>query len=69
MAKKLEKAFDHLTSNETAAAISLQRQTKPVLPMEVIENEYWIKPAVIVQYLVSQIIRQKVVLHEINKKR
>ena len=56
LAKKLEKAVDQHTSNETATAISLQRQTKPVLPMEVIVNEYGIKPAVIVQYLIGQII-------------
>ncbi|ACN17933.1 hypothetical protein HRM2_48850 [Desulforapulum autotrophicum HRM2] len=56
LTKKLEKAEIEFTSNSASAVISLQRQTKPVLPMDVIVAEYGIKPAVIIQYLASQII-------------
>lgn len=52
--KKLEKAGEQKTQS---SAVLLQRRT-PVLPMEVIVKEYGIKSAVIVQYLVRQIINQ-----------
>lgn len=45
LAKKLEKAQKLQTSGKL-----------PVLPLEVIETEYGIKPAIIVEYLVAQII-------------
>lgn len=54
LAKKIEKAA--IQTAPDPPAISFQRQTKPVLPMEIITAEYGIKPAIIVQYLVTQII-------------
>ena len=50
--KKLEKANEQKTQS---SAVLLQ-QTKPALPMEIIVKEYGIRSAVIVQYLVRQII-------------
>ncbi len=58
LTKKLEKAEEEHTSNAASAVLSLQGQTKPVLPIEVIVAEYGIKPAVIIQYLAGQIITQ-----------
>ena len=55
LSKKLEKAEAEHTSNAASAVVSLQRQIKPALPIEVIVAEYGIKPAVIIQYLLSQI--------------
>lgn len=52
--KKLETAGAREPS--TGSVISLQRQTTPVLPMEIIVKEYGIKHAVIVQYMIGQII-------------
>ena len=54
LAKKLEKAIIQATPD--SAATNLNRQTKPVLPMEIITTEYGIKPAIIVQYLITQVI-------------
>ena len=54
LAKKLEKAA--IQTAPDSPAISFQQQTKPVLPMEIITAEYGVKPAIIVQYLVTQII-------------
>nr|WP_319491018.1 hypothetical protein [uncultured Desulfobacter sp.] len=45
LAKKLEEAENLQTSGKL-----------PVLPLEVIEIEYGIKPAIIAQYLVTQVI-------------
>lgn len=45
LAKKLEKAENFQTSGKL-----------PVLPLEVIETECGIKPAIIVEYLVAQVI-------------
>lgn len=55
LAKKFEDAVNQQTSGEFLA-ISSQRQTEPVLPMEIILTEYGIKPAIIIQYLVTQVI-------------
>jgi len=55
LAKKLEDAVNQQTSRESSA-ISSQRQTEPVLPIEIIVTEYGIKPAIIIQYLVAQVI-------------
>ena len=54
LAKKLEKATNQTISN--FSAISSQRQIEPVLPMDIVLSEYGIKPAIIIQYLVSQVI-------------
>ena len=56
LAKKLEEAVDQEKFNTAVVSTSLQRQTKPVLPLEVIISEYGIKTAIIIQYLVAQII-------------
>jgi hypothetical protein len=53
LAKKIEKAVDQQTHSPT---IPLGRQVEPVLPIEIIATEYGIKPAIIVQYLVGQVI-------------
>ena len=55
LAKQLENA---VTQQAPAGIlpIALQRQTEPVLPMEVIVTEYGIKPAIIMRYIVAQII-------------
>ncbi|WP_320041919.1 hypothetical protein [uncultured Desulfobacter sp.] len=55
LAKKLEEAESLQTSGKLTAFPS-QTQKSPVLPMEVIETEYGIKPAIIAQYLVTQVI-------------
>ena len=54
LAIKLEEAED-LQTGRFPSLLS-QRQKKPVLPMEVITTEYGIKPAIIIQYLVAQVI-------------
>lgn len=62
LAKKLEEAEEQQTSG-ILPWLSYQKQTEPVLPMEVIITEYGIKPAIIIQYLVTQVIshnREKV---------
>jgi hypothetical protein len=38
--------------------LALLRKTKPVLPWEIITNEYGIKSAIIIQYLTYQIVNQ-----------
>ena len=57
LGKKIEKSVDKKTVPDSSGA-SLPHQTKPVLPIEIIITEYGIKPAIIVQYLVTQIINQ-----------
>lgn len=57
LSKKLEKSTDQQTAS-TSRKIPLTRQTKPVLPIEIIVTEYGIKPAIIIQYLVAQIVNQ-----------
>jgi hypothetical protein len=57
LGKTLEKATASKTVTNSSKT-SLPPQTKPVLPMEIIATEYGIKPAIIVQYLVTQIINQ-----------
>jgi hypothetical protein len=57
LSTKIEKAVDQKTASDLSGA-SLPPQIKPVLPIEIIATEYGIKPAVIVQYLVTQIINQ-----------
>jgi len=57
LGKKLEKATGSKTVPDSSKT-SLPPQTKPVLPIEIITTEYGIKPAIIVQYLVTQIINQ-----------
>lgn len=54
LAKKLEEA-DQQTSG-SLSALSYPKYKEPVLPMEVIITEYGIKPAIVIQYLVTQII-------------
>ncbi|MBT3312864.1 MAG: hypothetical protein HOK24_16035 [Desulfobacula sp.] len=55
LAKKLEDAAVQQTS-AISSVISAKKQTKPVLPIEVIVTEYGLKPAVIIQYLITQVI-------------
>lgn len=55
LAKKLEDVVNQQTSRRSSV-ISSQRQTNPVLPMEVIVTEYGLKPAIIIQYLVTQVV-------------
>ena len=50
--KKIEKDGSQAASSHT----EIKRQRKPVLPLEVIESEYGIPSAIIVQYLVGQIV-------------
>jgi len=57
LSKKLEKITDQQTAS-TSRKMPLTRQTKPVLPIEIIVTEYGIKPAIIIQYLVAQIVNQ-----------
>ena len=57
LSKKLDKSTDQQTAS-TSRKIPLTRQTKPVLPIEIIVTEYGIKPAIIIQYLVAQIVNQ-----------
>ncbi len=54
LAKKLEKST--IQTAPDPPATSFQKQTEPVLPMEIITAEYGIKSAIIIQYLVIQII-------------
>lgn len=49
---KIEKEDKHPPSPHK----EIKRRGQPVLPLEVIESEYGITPAIIVQYLVGQII-------------
>jgi hypothetical protein len=53
LTKKLEKAVEQ---QPPINSHSFQRETKPVLPMDVIAAEYGVKSAVIVTYLVNRII-------------
>ncbi len=53
--KTIEEA-ENLQISEKLLAPPSQRHKIPVLPMEVITTAYGIKPAVIVQYLVTQVI-------------
>ncbi len=55
LAKKFEQV-EVQDKSAKASIISSQRQAKPVLPLEVIVTEYGIKPAVLIQYLVSQVL-------------
>jgi hypothetical protein len=55
LAKKLEEADEQKTSGNLPS-LSYQKQKEPILPMEVIITEYGIKPAIIIQYLVTQVI-------------
>lgn len=55
LAKKLENAVADQTKAGTLP-ISLQRQTEPVLPLDVIVAAYGIEPAIIMRYVVTQII-------------
>jgi hypothetical protein len=55
LAKKLEEAEEQQTSG-SLSVLSCQKCKEPVLPMEVIITEYGIKPAIVIQYLVTQII-------------
>jgi len=57
LSKKLEKITDQQTAS-ISREIPLTRQTKPVLPIEIIVTEYGVKPAIIIQYLVAQIVNQ-----------
>ncbi len=52
---KIEKTIEQQTAPSSQKK-SLIRRTKPILPMEIIVAEYGIKPALIVRYLVTQII-------------
>lgn len=54
LAKKLEEAEQQTSGS--LSALSYQKHKEPVLPMEVIITEYGIKPAIVIQYLVTQII-------------
>ena len=55
LGKKLEKIADSPVT-QVAHKTSFPRQIKPVLPIEIITTEYGIKSAIMVQYLVAQII-------------
>ena len=55
LAMKLEEAEEQQTSGNLPS-LSYQKHKEPVLPMEVIITEYGIKPAIIIQYLVTQVI-------------
>ncbi len=57
LGKKLEKTVASKIIPDSSKT-PLPPQTKPVLPMEIIATEYGIKPAIIVQYLVTQITNQ-----------
>lgn len=56
LARKLEQAENQEKVAESSMSSS-KKQTKPVLPTEVIVTEYGIKPAVIIQHLVAQVIK------------
>lgn len=55
LAKKLESAVAEQAPAGTLP-ISLQRQAEPVLPLEVIVTTYGIEPAIIIRYMMTQII-------------
>ncbi len=55
LAKKLEEA-EHPQASGKLPVLPSQTQKSPVLPMDVITTEYGIKPAIIIQYLVTQVI-------------
>ncbi len=55
LAKKLEEA-ENLQPYGKLSVFATQTQKTPVLPMEVIATEYGIKPAIIIQYLVAQVV-------------
>lgn len=55
LADKIEKATT-MVDSKPSMAITFPRQRAPVLPLDVIISEYGIKPAIIIQFLVSQII-------------
>lgn len=57
LGKKLEKNVD-LQTPSTSRKKTLTRQTKLVLPIEIIATEYGIKPAIIIQYIADQIVNQ-----------
>lgn len=57
LGKKLEKEVDKQPVS-ISKKVFLTRQTKPVLPIEIIATEYGIKPAIIIQYLAAQIVNQ-----------
>ncbi len=57
LGKKLEKNVNQQTAS-ASRKISLTSKTKPVLPIEIIATEYGIKPAIIIQYLATQIVNQ-----------
>ncbi len=56
LGKKIEKAGEQTTFPHKG--ISIRCRGKPVLPIEVIATEYGLKPAIIIQYLVGQIVNQ-----------
>jgi len=55
LGNKIEKTVDQQTA-PTSQKTPLTRQAMPILPMEIIATEYGIKTAIIVRYLVTQII-------------
>jgi hypothetical protein len=55
LAKKIENAVEQPTKPGGLATLP-QHQRYPVLPMEIITAEFGIRPAVIVQYLVAQVV-------------
>ena len=62
LGKKLEKIADQKVANDKVAPNSykkhLPRQTKPVLPIDIIVTKYGIKSAIMVQYVAAQILNQ-----------
>jgi len=55
LGNKIEKTVDQQTA-PTSQKTPLTRRAMPILPMEIIATEYGIKTAIIVRYLVTQII-------------
>ena len=55
LSKKLEKIADS-TVKQIAPETFFPRQTKPVLPIEIVTTEYGIKAATMLQYLVAQVV-------------
>ena len=55
LAKKLEEA-ENLETSGKLTVLPSQIQKSPVLPMDVIATEYGIKTAIMIQYLVAQIL-------------
>ena len=55
LSNKIEKTIEQQTAPASPKR-HLTRRVKPILPMEIIVTEYGIKPAITVQYLVTQII-------------